>query len=262
VQIDWVIMDLLDGASVTISNDLDMISVRDLSVRCFIGVYDSERRHRQDLHIDIDLFLDTCHAARTGDLSQSVDYAKLSQGLEFILEHAHFELLETAADAICHFILKGYNAFSPTVSIAAVTLRLRKPKALPGFAYPAITVHRSAEDKRLQTSLLESQAGLRYIYRSSTHSLAVVEVSPLACLSFCSNVDASLAVLKDLTTKETALSSVFIEQFHIDGQTSFGKSRLEVKNHNPEQVSWLVLSRFSSPAECGGVDCDFDLVFH
>lgn len=261
MQIDWVTMDLLDGAPVTISSDLDMISVRDLSVRCFIGVYDSERQHRQDLQIDIDLFLDTSHAARSGDLSKSVDYALLSQGIEFILEHGHFELLETAADAICHFILKGYKAFSPAVSIAAVTLRLRKPKALPGFAYPALTLHRSAEDKRLQTSFLESQAGLDYIYRSSTHSLAVVEASPLACISFCPKVDVSLAVLKDLKTKETALPSFFIEAGQGE-QKTYGKLRLDVKNHKAEQVSWLVLARFSSPLEFGEVGFDFDLVFH
>ena len=247
MNIDWVIMDLLDGGPISNLSDFDMISIRDLCIRCFIGVYQSERKHRQDLHIDIDLSLDTSQAARTGYLSQSVDYAQLSQALAFILENAHFELLETAADSICHFILKGYQAFSPAVDIRAVTVRLRKPKALPGFAYPAITLHRKAEDHRLYSCADEKNTGLKMVYSSSSHRLAVLHVPPLASLNFRFPANASLAILKELSGMDIAVE-------HTEDQSR----QLEIKNHEAELVRWLVLYRSSRSIE--GFDFDFDFV--
>lgn len=241
------IMDLLGGSPTIDGTDFDMVSIRDLRIRCFIGVYESEREYRQDLDVDIDLFLDITQAAREGSLDKSVDYAQLSQALSFILENAHFELLETAADLICHFILKGYQAFSPSVDIKAVTVRLKKPKALPGFAYPAMTLHRKAEDPRLCFGPLESKAGLQVVYGSNSHLLSVLDVPPLASLSFHHGVNTDVVILKELGGEEITLSQA-------NGE------RIEVKNNRADLARWLVLQKVSRSSKGSDFRFDFDFL--
>lgn len=129
---------------------LDEIELSGLTVDCIVGVYPSERLTPQPLHLDLTLYLDTRHAARGGGLAATVDYARLAGELRFLLESCRFLLLETAADALCSYILAPATQDAPHADIEAVRLRLTKPKARAGGAIPSLSVVRERADYDLE----------------------------------------------------------------------------------------------------------------
>lgn len=124
---------------------LDAVELRGLSVDCVVGVYPDERGRVQPLELDAALFLDA-RAAVKGGLAHTVDYARLSGELRFLLESCSFLLLETAADALCRYVLSPPTGDGNRAQVKAVTLRLCKPDALPGVGTASLTVHRRADE--------------------------------------------------------------------------------------------------------------------
>lgn len=128
---------------------LDVIRLSRLRVECIVGVYRSERDTPQPLDVDVSLHLDTRPAAGSGGLRATVDYARLAGELRFLLESSSFRLLESAADALCRYILAPPTQDAPRAQVQAVTLRLSKPEALGGGALASLEVHRTADEYSL-----------------------------------------------------------------------------------------------------------------
>ncbi len=114
----------------------DLLRVDDVVVDCVIGVYAEERTATQPLRVSLSLALDAAAAARSGDLNDTVDYARLFGQLRFVLAHGAFRLLETAAEVLCAVALRA----SPGVD--ELTLTLSKPRALAGNGLPSLTLTR------------------------------------------------------------------------------------------------------------------------
>ncbi|MBZ4407045.1 dihydroneopterin aldolase [Myxococcus sp. XM-1-1-1] len=124
---------------------LDVIEVRGLTVDCIVGIFNRERISAQPLQVDVALFLDTRSAAG-GKLSHTVNYGRLAGELRFLLESCRFELLESAAEAICRYVLAPPTEDVPRAQVHAATVRVTKPHALGGLAIPSLQVHRSAQE--------------------------------------------------------------------------------------------------------------------
>ena len=122
---------------------LDVIELQQLQVECIVGVYPNERDAPQPLELDVALYLDTREAARGGHLVHSVNYARLCGELRFLLESCRFGLLESAAQALCAYVLAPPTPDAPHAQVQAVTLRLTKPRALIGQTVPRLQVHRT-----------------------------------------------------------------------------------------------------------------------
>lgn len=129
---------------------LDVIELRQLPVRCIVGVYPAERGTPQPLELDVALYLDTRKAATEGSLRDTVDYARLSGELRFLLETVDFRMLETAAEALCRYILAPPTEDSARAQVRAVTLRLHKPEALGRAGLASLRVHRTADEYRYE----------------------------------------------------------------------------------------------------------------
>lgn len=128
---------------------LDVIELSGLVVDCIVGVYPRERDRPQPLAVDLALYLDTRPAAHGGGLKATVDYARLSGELRFLLESARFLLLETAADALARYVLAPPTGDAPHAQVEAVSLTLRKPEALSGVQ-PSLTVFRRRDEVDLE----------------------------------------------------------------------------------------------------------------
>ena len=122
----------------------DIIRLRGLAVQCIIGVYPQERHTPQPLSIDVELRLDT-RTHRQNGLRGTVDYAKVSAELRFLLESCHFLLLETAAEALCAYLLAPPTDDAPRAQVDSVRLTLEKPAALSA-AKPALIIERRVGD--------------------------------------------------------------------------------------------------------------------
>lgn len=122
---------------------MDSIVIEDLIVPCIMGIYAHERITPQPIEAHIELLCPTKHSARSGKISQTIDYAQLTNELAFILQAGQFELLETAAEALASHALFPVNGH---VVPERVSVALKKPTAFGGKGQPSVRIFRTKED--------------------------------------------------------------------------------------------------------------------
>jgi len=104
-------------------SDMDRIYIRDLQLRCIIGVYEEERRERQDVIIGLTLSGDFSAAGRSDDLADAVDYKVMKKKVIQLVEASQFRLIETMAERIAQTCLENPK-------VQQVTVTVDKPGAL------------------------------------------------------------------------------------------------------------------------------------
>ena len=145
--------------------ELDEISLENLEVRCVVGIYPREKIEPQPLIVNLKLYLDTRQSVATNSLEHSIDYAELSDEVRFILQNSHFRLLETAAAALTHYLLAAPAPDRPRAQIQAVSVKLAKPKALPGSAVPSLSINRHLT-KMSQVDIKTTADGVELIHEN------------------------------------------------------------------------------------------------
>jgi FolB domain-containing protein len=101
----------------------DRIHIRDLKLRCIVGVFSEERREKQDVTIQITLFADLRPSGRSDNLADTVDYKAIKQQVVAMVEQSSFQLVERLAQAIADICL------APPL-VQAVQVTVEKPGAL------------------------------------------------------------------------------------------------------------------------------------
>jgi FolB domain-containing protein len=102
---------------------MDRILIKDLLVRCIIGINDDERRDKQDVVINVILLADLQRAGRTDRLTHSVDYRAIKKRIFTVVEASSFFLIEALAERIADLCLN--DSF-----VQEVTVLVEKPSAL------------------------------------------------------------------------------------------------------------------------------------
>jgi FolB domain-containing protein len=97
----------------------DRLSVSGIVCDSRIGVTEEERRERQRLEVDVDLFADLDEAGRSGDLARTIDYRLVCEAVRGHLEEGTFHLVEAAARGVALLVLERFPA-------ARVVVRVRK----------------------------------------------------------------------------------------------------------------------------------------
>lgn len=114
---------------------MDRVLIESLGVDTVIGVYDWERRITQRLLLDLELATDIRPAAANDDLSQTLDYAAISERIaRFAADHA-FLLVETFAERLAEVLRNEF-------AVAWLRLTLRKPGAVPNASAVGICIER------------------------------------------------------------------------------------------------------------------------
>ena len=85
--------------------ELDQIHIRDLLLRCIIGVNDDERREKQDVNINITLEADLRAAGRSDRLEDTVDYKAVKKRVIAVVESSAFFLVERLAERVAEICL-------------------------------------------------------------------------------------------------------------------------------------------------------------
>ena len=102
----------------------DEIRVEGLLLRAIIGINGEERRDRQDVLIDLVLFVDTTTAGRTDEIADApVNYRTLTKRIISRVEASEFHLIERLAAEIAAICLEEPG-------VARVRVEVKKPGAL------------------------------------------------------------------------------------------------------------------------------------
>ena len=113
----------------------DKIYIRDLALRCIIGVYPEERREKQDVLINIVLECDHSAAAKSDQLADAVDYKGIKKEVIKLVDASAFNLIETLADRIVQLCLSNSK-------VQRVTVTVDKPAALRFARSVAVEISR------------------------------------------------------------------------------------------------------------------------
>ena len=111
-----------------LSADQAVIHVSDLRLWAHVGVLEHERRDGQWFRVDLRLWLDVSQAAKTDDLSASLDYSKAIQALQGLAR-------DTCCLTIEHFSALMLDCLETLYGPYPVWLKLTKCAApVPGFS--------------------------------------------------------------------------------------------------------------------------------
>lgn len=117
---------------------MDKIMIRGIRATCIIGINGWERKTRQKVLIDVDLFGDWRKAARTDDIGDAVDYRDVTKTIVTFVARSKLYLLERLAQRIADLCLERRG-------VRSVTVRLFKPRALSDAETVGVEITRHAK---------------------------------------------------------------------------------------------------------------------
>jgi FolB domain-containing protein len=86
---------------------LDKLHIRDLMLRCIIGLNDWEREKKQDVLINITLYADLTTACQSDRIEDTVDYKAIKQKVVDMVESSSYMLVERLAQEIADICLEN-----------------------------------------------------------------------------------------------------------------------------------------------------------
>lgn len=114
----------------------DRIYIRDLALRCIIGIYPEEREKRQDVLLNVVMDVDShAAAAQSDDIADAVDYKTITKQLISLVENSDYQLIETMAERCAEICLEP-------AKVQQVTVTIDKPGALRFARSVAVQVTR------------------------------------------------------------------------------------------------------------------------
>lgn len=102
---------------------LDRIHIRDLALRCIIGIEPHEREQRQDVVIQITMHADLRQAGQSDRIEDTVNYKTIKQKVVDLVEGSSFLLVEKLAQQIADVCLAE-------AGVQRVQVTVDKPGAL------------------------------------------------------------------------------------------------------------------------------------
>lgn len=115
---------------------MDIIFLRGVELKTWLGVYEWEQQLPQTVLLDLEFALPDSAAAASDHLSDTVDYAQVVERLREVFSTQKFALIEALAEAIAELIFREF-------SIAYLKLSLTKQGILKGVANVGIQIERS-----------------------------------------------------------------------------------------------------------------------
>lgn len=97
--------------------NLDRILIKDLLVRCIIGVNELERREKQDIIINVTIWADLTEAIETDDVRRTIDYKDVNKSIIKLVEDSKFFLIETLAEKVAQLCLQHERVAKVKVTI-------------------------------------------------------------------------------------------------------------------------------------------------
>ena len=119
---------------------MDKVTIKNILARGIIGIQDSERDKPQDILINIDLFTETRKTDAADDISECVDYSKVTKLVINHAETAKRFTVEALAEDIAQICLED-------IRVLKTTIRVEKPGAVRFSQSVGVEIERSRKLK-------------------------------------------------------------------------------------------------------------------
>lgn len=124
----------------------DWVELEGIEIEASVGILGWEAKVCQPLQIDLRMGLDLEPAALSEQIGDTVDYGMVTSLIEALVGEGHWWLLESLARTVAAAVLCAPQPSEQRPRVAAVEVRIRKPKVLYGRAVPGVRIARVAED--------------------------------------------------------------------------------------------------------------------
>ena len=114
---------------------MDIVFIRELKVDTLVGIYDWERRLRQNVVLDIDMGTDIARAAKSDNIEDTLDYKAVAKRVTQFVHEAEFGLVETLADKVAELVMQEFK-------VPWVKVTLHKPGAVSGSKSVGVVIER------------------------------------------------------------------------------------------------------------------------
>jgi FolB domain-containing protein len=116
---------------------MDRILIRELLVRCVLGVDDEERREMQDVLISVALHADLRRAGESDRLEDALDYRRIKKEILAAADGSRYRLVEALAERVAALCL-GHPG------VMRVDVLVEKPGSLRFARSAAVEITREA----------------------------------------------------------------------------------------------------------------------
>ncbi len=114
---------------------MDIVFITDLRIEATIGIFEWERRIRQQVRIDLELGTDIRLSAATDAIDQALDYKAVAKRVVQITQASDYRLVETLAETLAERIQSEFG-------VLWLRLRIAKPGAVRGAREVGIQIER------------------------------------------------------------------------------------------------------------------------
>lgn len=115
---------------------MDIVFIQGLKIDTVIGIYDWERKIRQNIVLDIEMSTDIRAASKTDHIDQALDYKAVSKRLIDFVQNSEYQLVETLAEKITQIVLQEFE-------VTWIKLTLNKGEVLTGAQGVGVIIERS-----------------------------------------------------------------------------------------------------------------------
>jgi dihydroneopterin aldolase len=115
---------------------MDIIFIQGLKIDTVIGIYDWERKIRQNIVLDIEMSTDIRATSKTDHIDQALDYKAVSKRLIDFVQNSEYQLVETLAEKITQIVLQEFE-------VTWIKLTLNKGEVLTGAQGVGVIIERS-----------------------------------------------------------------------------------------------------------------------
>jgi D-erythro-7,8-dihydroneopterin triphosphate epimerase len=116
-----------------------ILKIKNLKARTFIGIYDWERRNRQEISVSFSIEVKDTKALTSDNIEDALNYETVSNQIRLFIEENQFDLIEKLANDVLGIILEHPLAEKARVEII-------KPGAVKNSEYVSVTIDQTKEE--------------------------------------------------------------------------------------------------------------------
>ena len=114
---------------------MDRIFLSEMKIDTTVGIWEWEKRIKQQVIIDIEMSADIKKAAATDQIEDTLNYKAVAKNVRKLVEESSFQLVETMAEKISELVIGEHN-------VSWVKVRVNKPGAIRGSNGVGIIIER------------------------------------------------------------------------------------------------------------------------
>tara|TARA_Y100000746_G_C15101804_1_gene284618 strand:- start:144 stop:476 length:333 start_codon:yes stop_codon:yes gene_type:complete len=106
-----------------------------MKIETTVGIWEWEKRIKQQVIIDIEMSADIKKAAATDQIEDTLNYKAVAKSVRKLVEESSFQLVETMAEKISELVIGEHN-------VSWVRVKVNKPGAIRGSKGVGIIIER------------------------------------------------------------------------------------------------------------------------